>query len=40
VETVADAVCAADVVVLTTPWGAVEDAITQCGSLVGKIVID
>jgi predicted dinucleotide-binding enzyme len=40
VETVADAVRAADVVVLAIPWGAVEDAITQCGSLVGKIVID
>ncbi len=40
VETVADAAGSAEVVVLATPWGAVADAITQCGSLAGKVLID
>src|SRR5688572_25369231 len=34
------AVSRADVVVLTTKWAAVPDAITQAGKLAGKLVID
>jgi predicted dinucleotide-binding enzyme len=38
--TVADAVAQSDVVVLTTKWAAVAEALTQAGSLEGKIIID
>ena len=38
--TVADAVAKSDVVVLTTKWAAVADALAQAGSLEGKIVLD
>ena len=30
----------AEVVFLTTPWNATEEAIRQCGDLAGKIVVD
>jgi len=40
VGTVADAVHSADIVVLATPWSAVESAIAQSGSLAGKVLID
>ena len=36
----ADAVAAAEVVVVAVPWGLLPDAIEQAGSLAGKIVID
>jgi len=39
-ETVADAVAKSDVVVLTTKWAAVPEALAQAGSLEGKIVVD
>jgi predicted dinucleotide-binding enzyme len=38
--TVADAVAKSDVVVLTTKWAAVTEALAQAGSLEGKILID
>ena len=38
--TVADAVAKSDVVVLTTKWAAVAEALAQAGSLEGKIVLD
>jgi 8-hydroxy-5-deazaflavin:NADPH oxidoreductase len=38
--TPADAVTSADVVVLSVPWSAIDDALAQMGSLEGKIVID
>lgn len=37
---VREAAAAAEVVVLGTPWGATQAAITSAGSLSGKIVID
>ena len=37
---VADAVAQSDVVVLTTKWAAVPNALAQAGSLDGKIVLD
>jgi hypothetical protein len=40
VSTNREAARTADVVVLATPWGATEDAMRECGSLAGKIVID
>ena len=40
VGSVAEAVRSADIVVLATPWSAVESAIAQCGSLAGKVLID
>ena len=36
----ADAVAAAEVVVLSVPWGAIEQALDAAGSLSGKVVID
>jgi 8-hydroxy-5-deazaflavin:NADPH oxidoreductase len=38
--TVADAVAKSDVVVLTTKWAAVAEALAQAGSLEGKIILD
>jgi hypothetical protein len=38
--TVADAAKFGDVVVLCTPWPAVADALTACGPLAGKVLID
>lgn len=38
--TIAEAVAAAPVVVLTTPWDGTQDAIMAAGDLMGKIVID
>jgi predicted dinucleotide-binding enzyme len=35
-----DAARDADVVVFSTPWGATEAAVRECGDLAGKIVID
>ena len=35
-----DAASQSDIVVLSTPWPAVDSAITACGSLAGKILID
>jgi hypothetical protein len=35
-----DAVAAAEVVVISVPWDVLPDALTQAGSLAGKIVID
>jgi len=35
-----DAVAGADVVVLATPWGAVEAALKEAGDLGGKVVVD
>ena len=40
VKAPADAVAAADVIVLALPWGAAEGAVKALGSLAGKIVID
>lgn len=40
VLTNAQAVAAAEVVVLATPWTATRDAIEACGSLAGKTVLD
>lgn len=37
---VADAVAQADAVALSVPWGAVEQALADCGPLDGKILID
>ncbi len=39
-KTPADAVAAADVIVLALPWAAAEGAVKALGSLAGKIVID
>jgi predicted dinucleotide-binding enzyme len=39
-KTLPEAVSAAEVVVLATPWGEAENAIRAAGSLAGKIVID
>jgi 8-hydroxy-5-deazaflavin:NADPH oxidoreductase len=36
----AEAVAAAEVVVLSVPWAVVPDALAQAGSLAGKVVID
>jgi predicted dinucleotide-binding enzyme len=38
--TVADAVAKSEVVVLTTKWAAVAEALAQAGSLEGKVVLD
>ena len=38
--TVADAVAFGDVVIISVPWGAIPDALTQAGDLAGKVVID
>jgi 8-hydroxy-5-deazaflavin:NADPH oxidoreductase len=40
VTTPAEAVAGAEVVVLSVPWGAIEDALAQAGSLQGRIVVD
>ena len=40
VATVADAVGAADIVVLATPWDATQSIIEGCGGLAGKTVFD
>ena len=40
VATVKDAVASSEVIVLTTKWAAVPDALAQAGSLEGKIVLD
>jgi predicted dinucleotide-binding enzyme len=40
VTTIADAVKGADVVVLATPWEAARQAITACGDLTGKPLLD
>jgi predicted dinucleotide-binding enzyme len=37
---VSDAVAFAEVVILSVPWGAIPEALTQAGELTGKIVID
>jgi predicted dinucleotide-binding enzyme len=37
---VADAAAFAEIVVLATPWGATEDALSRAGNLGGKVVID
>jgi predicted dinucleotide-binding enzyme len=37
---VAEAVTASDVIVLTTKWAIVPDALAQAGSLAGKVVLD
>ena len=36
----ADAVAGADVVILTVPWGAMDDTLDQLGDLKGTVVID
>jgi 8-hydroxy-5-deazaflavin:NADPH oxidoreductase len=36
----AEAVAGAEVVVVSVPWGALEEALEQAGSLAGKIVVD
>jgi hypothetical protein len=36
----ADAVGSADVVVLSVPWSAIDDALARTGSLAGKVVVD
>jgi predicted dinucleotide-binding enzyme len=36
----AEAVAAADVVVVSVPWGALPEALAQAGSLAGRIVVD
>jgi len=36
----ADAVADADLVMLAVPWGAVDDALEEVGSLAGKVVLD
>jgi 8-hydroxy-5-deazaflavin:NADPH oxidoreductase len=36
----AEAVSSAQVVVLTVPWGAAQEAIKDCGNLGGKILVD
>jgi predicted dinucleotide-binding enzyme len=38
--TPAEAVAFGEVVILSVPWGAIQDALAQAGSLRGKIVID
>ncbi|MEJ2166288.1 MAG: NAD(P)-binding domain-containing protein [Desulfobacterales bacterium] len=38
--TVAEAAAAVDIVVLATPWSAVQDAIKAAGNLAGKLVVD
>jgi predicted dinucleotide-binding enzyme len=38
--TVADAATGADVIALAVPWDAVPDAISACGDLAGRIIID
>lgn len=38
--TVADAVAFGDVVILSVPWGAIDEALGQAGELTGKIVVD
>jgi hypothetical protein len=38
--TVADAPAGADVIALAVPWDAVPDAISACGDLAGRIIID
>jgi 8-hydroxy-5-deazaflavin:NADPH oxidoreductase len=40
VSSVPDAVAAADVVVISVPWGVLPEALKQAGSLEGKIVVD
>jgi predicted dinucleotide-binding enzyme len=40
VGTPAEAVAFGEVVLFSVPWGAVDDALSQAGSLAGKIVID
>src|SRR5215471_12921935 len=40
VVTNSEAAKRADVIVFSTPWGATEAAIHDCGNLAGKIVID
>jgi|SRR5579883_217345 len=35
-----EAASAAEVVVLATPWSAVRDALTACGDLTGKVMLD
>jgi predicted dinucleotide-binding enzyme len=37
---VADAVAFGDVVIVSVPWGAIPEALTQAGDLSGKVVID
>ena len=37
---VAEAADSAEVIVLATPWDAVEDALKECGELTGKVLID
>jgi 8-hydroxy-5-deazaflavin:NADPH oxidoreductase len=36
----ADAVSTADVVMLAVPWGAIDQALEETGSLAGKVVVD
>ncbi len=38
--TVAEAATSAEVVVLSTPWEAVKDAVVACGDLTGKVLVD
>lgn len=39
-KTVHEAATGAEVVVLATPWPAIEDALAACGDLSGKVVVD
>ena len=39
-QTVGDAVSAADIVILAINWGAVDNALADCGDLEGKVLID
>jgi predicted dinucleotide-binding enzyme len=40
VATPAEAVAAAEVVVVSVPWGVIDEALAQAGPLAGKVVID
>jgi len=40
VGTPADAVAFGDVVIVSVPWGAIDEALAQAGDLTGKVVID
>lgn len=39
-KTVGEAAAGAEVVVLATPWPAVDDAVAACGDLTGRILVD
>ena len=39
-KSVGEAAAGAEVVVLATPWPAVDDAVAACGDLTGRILVD